>query len=93
MESTESEFLAIERPKRVKNHKEKLYAPLVQKSEEKYCLQVKIFELYPSGTKCQGGTLQNAGCHLGTSFDPKTGKKAWRETIRTTGAVPRDNNR
>ncbi len=60
VESTESEFLAIERPKRVKNPGEKLYTPLVQSSEVKYYLQVKIFEFYLSGPKCQGGTLQ---CH------------------------------
>ncbi len=36
VESTESEFSAAGRPKPVKNPREKLYAPLVQSSEEKY---------------------------------------------------------
>ncbi len=48
-ESTESEFSALGQPKRVKNSGEKLYAPLVQSSEGKYSLQVKIFEFYPFG--------------------------------------------
>ncbi len=64
---SESEFSAIGRPKCLKNPEEKLSAPLVQSSEEKFTLQVKIFEFYPSGPKCRDGTLHSAECHLGTS--------------------------
>ncbi len=39
----------VKRPKRVKKPGEKLSAPLVQSSQGKYALQVKIFEFYPSG--------------------------------------------
>ncbi len=45
VESTESGFSAVGRPKRVKSSGEKLYAP----TGAKYSLQVKIFEFYPSG--------------------------------------------
>ncbi len=45
VESTESEFSAVGRPKRVKNRKRN-FTP---SSEEKYSLRVKIFEFYPSG--------------------------------------------
>ncbi len=48
VESIESEFSAIGRPKRVKNPGKKLYPPLVQSFEEKYFLQ--MFEFYPSRT-------------------------------------------
>ncbi len=62
-----AELSAKGQQKRVKNFGEKLAAPLVQSSEGKYFLQDKIFEFYPSGPKCQGGTLQSAECHSGTS--------------------------
>ncbi len=44
--------------KTVKNPVDKLYAPLVQSSEVKYSLQIRIFEFYPSGPNCHPGTLE-----------------------------------
>ncbi len=67
VESTESKFSAVRPLKRVKNTGEKLYPLLVQTSEGKYSLQIKIFEFYPSGPECRGGTRQSAECHHGTS--------------------------
>ncbi len=55
--------------------------PLVQSSEAKYSLQVKIFEFYPSG-----GTMVKYRIGIYGRRAAKTGKKSWRETWRTTGA-------
>ncbi len=62
VESEKSEFSPLGRPKRVKNSKEKLSAPLVQSCKGIYCLQVKILEFYPSGLRCRCGTLHSAEC-------------------------------
>ncbi len=114
VENTESEFSVVGRLKRVKKPQEKLSTPLVQNSEGKYSLQVKIFEFYPSGPKCRGALcgVQSATPAL-LNFTPvvlevslhdflpvnrkyririfgrraaQTGKRCWKETLRTTGA-------
>ncbi len=49
VESTKSEFLAIRRPKRIKNPGEKFTHHWCKVPKQKYCLQVNIFEFDPSG--------------------------------------------
>ncbi len=81
VDSTESEFSAVKRPKWVKNHGDILYAPLVQSSKGKYSLQFKIFEFYTSGhTMVESTELEFLD--LGR---PKWFKNHG-DTLRTTGA-------
>ncbi len=87
VENTESEFSAVGWRKRVKKHREKLSAPLVQSSEGKYSLRVKIFEFYPSGPKCRGALsrVQSATSAL-RNFTPVVRKISLHDFLAVLGS-------
>ncbi len=74
IESTKSEFSVVRWPKQVKHRGEKLNTPLVQNFKAKYSVQVKIFEVYPSGRSSV------------ESIESEFAAKGWPKGVKNPGA-------